>query len=156
MSEPTYFLDDVAQTAREAEVTAADFDNGLNLGGSCAPGIGINMNEGAVIGEPQQFTLLDQHGNPRAAQIGQSIGGFPSVPRTGNQQFTWDRSQPLYSAAGAASSGGQAGTLPDGVIRFGSLPTQAAKDADSSLDGTILNVANATLITLAEGWVAPV
>jgi hypothetical protein len=33
MGEPTVFIDDAAVTAREAEVPAANFDNGMNLGG---------------------------------------------------------------------------------------------------------------------------
>ena len=94
MGNPTYFIDDTAATARKLEVTAADFDGGVNLGGSNAPGLGINMDGGAVVGTPEQFTLLDQHGNARAAQISQHIGG---------------------SGLGA----GAIGTLPDAVIRFG-------------------------------------
>lgn len=135
MGEPTYFIDDVARTAREAEVTAADFDNGMNLGGSNACGIGINMNEGAVVGTPEQFTLLDQFENARAAQISQHIGG-----------------EGLTLVADWPSSGGQEGTLPDAVIRFGTLPTQAAKDADTAVDGTIIPVGNATLSVLLDGW----
>ncbi len=156
-SEATYFIDDIAQTAREAEVTAADFDNGMNLGASNACGIGINMNEGAIVGTPEQFTLLDQNGLARAGQISQHISGLGSVPRTGDQEFTWDRSQPLYTPAGAASSGGQVGTLPDSTVRFGDAPTQAAKDAaEPSIDGTIIPIGNATLTTLAGGWVIQV
>ena len=94
MGEPTFFIDDTAVTAREAEVTAADFNGGANLAGSCACGVGINMNEGAVVGTPEQFTLLDQHGGARAAQISQHIGG---------------------SGLGA----GAIGTLPEAVIQFG-------------------------------------
>lgn len=135
MGEPTYFIDDVARTAREAEVTAADFDNGMNLGGSNACGIGINMNEGAVVGTPEQFTLLDQFENARAAQISQHIGG-----------------EGLTLVADWPSSGGQEGTLPDAVIRFGTLPTQAAKDADTAVDGTIIPVGNSTLTTIEAGW----
>ena len=156
-SPATYFTDDAAVTAREAEAPDADFRNGMNNGGSNAPGIGINMLEGAVVGTPEQFTLLDQFENARAAQISQSIGGLPSVPRTGDQVFTWDRSQPLYSANGAASSGGTEGTAPDSVIQYGDAPTQAAKDAaDPSIDGTIITVGGAALPVLANGWVLQV
>ena len=153
-SPATYFQDDAAVSAREAEVPEASFDNGMNMGGSNSMGQGINMLEGEVVGTPEQFTLLDQFENARAAQISQSIGGLPSVPRTGNQQFTWDRSQALYSANGAASSGGTEGTLPDAVIRFGDAPDQAAKDAadDPSIDGTIIFVGDASLLTLGAGW----
>lgn len=141
MGEPTIFQDDAAKTAREAEVVAASFDNGMNLGGSCAPGLGINMNEGSVVGTPEQFTLLDQRGNARVPQTSQSIGGLPFVDRS---SVPWP------------GSGGTEGTLPDGSIRFGTNPTQAAKDADPALDGTLVPIANAVLNNITEGWVAAV
>lgn len=139
MGELTFFIDDIARTARALEVDAADFDNGMNLGASNAPGIGINMNEGAVVGTPEQFTLLDQHGNAREAQISQSIGGFPFVNR-------------VALAVPYPGSGGTIGTLPDAVIRFGDTPTQAAKDAADDLDGTVIPIGNSTLSVLADGW----
>ena len=75
MAESTYFTDLTTVIAREAEVAAADFDNGMNQGGSCAPGIGINIGGGAVVGTPEQFTLLDQDGDARVPQVTQHIGG---------------------------------------------------------------------------------
>lgn len=137
MADPTSFVDTNAVIARGAEVPLADFGNGCNNAGSCAHGIGINIDGGPVVGTPDQFTLLDQHGNARAAQISQSIGGYPYVAN-----------------AAYPSSGGTEGTAPDSVIRTGTLPTQAAKDADPALDGTIIPVGNATLIDLNAGWVA--
>ena len=128
-SPATYFIDDTAVTARALEVPNASFVNGANNAGSCAPCIGINMLEGAVIGTPAQYTLLDQFGNARAAQISQHIGG-------------------------SGLDVGSSGTLPDAVSRYGDSPTQAAKDADPDLDGTITATANCTLNTLALGWVA--
>jgi len=92
MGNPTAFYDDAAIASRAGELPNASFDNGTNLGGSNACGLGINQGEGAVVGEPQQFTLLDQHGNARAAQISQHIGG---------------------SGLGAGTSG----TSPDAVVR---------------------------------------
>lgn len=92
--EPTYFVDDSVVTIRAAEVPAASFTTGMNNGGSNACGIGINMLAGAVVGTPEQFTLLDQRGLARAAQISQFIGGEP---------------------LGA----GQSGFLPEDVIRYG-------------------------------------
>jgi len=124
--DPCYFIDDAAKAAREAEVPAASFANGANLAGSCAAGIGINMAAGAVVGTPEQFTLLDQFGNARAGQISQHIGGDG------------------YSAAG--TSEGSAGTLPDSTIRTG---------ANGAGDGTIpVPAGNATLASLAAGWTA--
>ena len=146
MGEPTVFIDDAAVAARSAEVPAASFANGMNLGGSNAAGVGINMNEGAVVGEPQQFTLLDQ-GNladgftpaPRVPQTSQHIGGYPYV-----------------AAVAYPSSGGVSGVLPEASIRFGTTPTNAAKEADPALDGTLTPIANSVLNSLAEGWVAAV
>ena len=128
MGEATYFIDDIARAARELEVVDASFVNGMNNGGSNAPGVGINMNEGAVVGTPEQFTLLDQHGNAREAQISQHIGG-------------------------SGLGDGSEGTLPDAVVRFGDAPTEAAKDADPAVDGTIVSLGNSTLSSLAAGWV---
>jgi len=139
MGEPTFMMDESAQTARALENTIADFDNGCNLAGSCAPGVGINMNEGAVVGTREQFTLLDQFGNARAAQISQHIGGTPYVDRG---SVDWP------------SSGGDEGTLPADVIRFGDNPANAAKEAaEPSIDGTIGVIGNSTLNDIAVGWV---
>ena len=136
-SPATTFFDVDARTLREAEVPGATFNNGMNMGGSNAMGIGINMLEGAVVGSDEQFTLLDQHGNARNAQISQSIGGYPYVP-----------------SSDYPSSGGQEGTLPEAVIGFGDSPTQAAKDADPALDGTIIITEASSLLVLDNGWVA--
>lgn len=150
MGFPTFFQDDAAVTARALEVVGASFNNGMNLGGSCAPGIGINMLKGAVVGTPEQFTLLDQ-GNlansftpaARAAQISQSIGGLPYVNRS---TTPWP------------GSGGTTGVLPEAVIQYGEndLPTYDEIAADGELAGTLIPVANCVLNTLALGWVASV
>jgi hypothetical protein len=155
---PTMFRNDTAIAARAAEVPEADFTNGVN-NASCSMGIGINAGGGAVVGTPEQFTLASQFGTEgvadRLSQISQSIGGLPSVPRDGNQEFTWDTSQALYTVAGAASSGGTGGpdgTLPEATIAIVTLPTQAAKDADSSVDGFVTPTGGASLTSLAAGW----
>jgi len=141
-SPATVFVDNTARDARELEIPAASFVNGMNNGASNAPGVGINMLEGAIIGTPEQFTLLDQFGNARAAQISQSIGGFPFVDR-------------VADAVPYPGSGGTEGTAPDAVIQYGNSPTQAAKDAaEPSIDGGINIAANATLNDIALGWVA--
>lgn len=75
MGIPTYFNNPTTVAARALEVVAADFENGMNPGASCAPGIGINMGEGAVVGTPEQFTLLDQAGAVREPQDSSYIGG---------------------------------------------------------------------------------
>jgi hypothetical protein len=72
MGNPTAFRDD--SQARTGEVPTASWVNGVNWGGSCAPGIGINYGEGAVVGTPAQFTLLDQTGAARDPQASAQIG----------------------------------------------------------------------------------
>jgi hypothetical protein len=142
MGNPTAFTDDSARGLREAEVPDANFVNGMNLGGSCAPGLGINAEEGAVVGTPEQFTLLDQNQLARAGQRSQFIGGYP--------YSDFANVYPLSGGAGGPPNG----TQPDAVIYIGSAPTQAQKDADPSLDGTLTNLGAATLTDLAVGWVA--
>jgi hypothetical protein len=75
-NEPTYFLDDSVVSTRAGEVPTASFANGMNAGGSCAPGIGIGENAANVAGTPAQFTLLDQHAAARTPQDSQAIGGI--------------------------------------------------------------------------------
>ena len=74
MSDPSYYLDGTLVSARESEVPDASFANGANAAASCAPGIGINEGEGVVVGDPQQFTLLDQAEAARTPQDSQHIG----------------------------------------------------------------------------------
>lgn len=69
----TYHQDAVTKAAREAEVTAADFDGGVNKGGSCAGGIGINT--GDVDPKTDDWSVLDQAGAARTPQDSQHIGG---------------------------------------------------------------------------------
>jgi len=109
---PTFYIEDATVTIREAEVPNASFDNGMNLAGSCAPGIGINVGGGAVAGDPAQFTLLDQHGGTRIPQTSQHIGG---------------------NGLGA----GVPGTSPDGTIRSGLV----SADGDGTIPGAKDNVA---------------
>lgn len=130
-SPPTFLVDDSVVTTRSLEVPDADFSNGMNVGGSCAPGIGINMLQGAVVGEPQQFTLLDQKGDARAPQTSQFIGG-----------------EPYCDPANWPSSGGQSGFLPEDSLRYG--------DPSDSGDGSITPTANCALNDIAVGWVAGV
>jgi hypothetical protein len=142
MGNPTFFRDDAATALREVEVPDASFTNGMNLGGSNACGIGINAEEGAVVGTPEQFTLLDQNELPRTAQRSQFIGGYPY------SDFAND--YPLSGGAGGPPNG----TQPDAVIFIGSNPTQAAKDSNPALDGTVALLGAATLADIAVGWVA--
>ena len=79
MGNPTYFVDAQAVAARKAEASQSipdsSWDTGLNAGGSCANGLGVNEGEGSVVGTPEQFTLLDQEEDQRTPQNSQLIGG---------------------------------------------------------------------------------
>jgi len=128
MTTPTRFIDATTVAARAAEVPDADFDTGMNSGASNAPGIGINIDGGAVVGEPQQFTLLDQDGDARAPQVGQLIGGDGLTETT-----DWPTS--------------------GGVEGKGTLPIEAATP-DTDGQGGVSVDGNATLVDIAIGWTA--
>ena len=72
---PSFFKDDVAQTAMEARVPTVVVDTGLTFGGGNAPGIGISSQNPGLEESLPNWTLLDQHGNARVSQISQCIGG---------------------------------------------------------------------------------
>ena len=75
MAQQATFIDADARAVRVTENTGASFVDGMN-NASCQPGIGISGGPVNLIGEPQQFTLLDQNGDARAPQLGQSLGGI--------------------------------------------------------------------------------
>ena len=75
MAQAATFIDDTARATRVGEVAGASFLNGMN-NGSCQPGIGISNGPTDLAGSDEQFTLLDQEGNARTPQQGQSIGGI--------------------------------------------------------------------------------
>ena len=139
MSNPdvTAFVDDAAVTAAvttEARQAAESYVGGINAGASNAPGIGINMGGGAVVGTPEQFTLLDQFGDARATQISELLGG-----------------DGITAAADWPGSGGLPETGAAAVIRFG---PQDATYPDGS--GDITFTGNSALTVLATGWVVAV
>jgi len=119
-------------TARKAEVPAADFDAGCNLAASNAPGLGINMAGGAVVGTDEQFTLLDQAGAARTPQDSSVIGG-----------------EGLTTAAEYPSSGGAAGAGVEPILT--GTPT-----TNGDGDVTLVAAQNATLASLSAGWVAAI
>ena len=116
-TDPTFFKDTVAVTARESEVPAASFTNGLNAGASNAAGVGIDIAGGAVSGDPTGCTLLDQDEAARVPQGSQQLGTAV---------------RPILTATNQ---------------------TQAAKDADSALDGEPVITGDAHLQTVGAGWV---
>lgn len=130
MNLPNAFYDDPAIAVRELEVTAASWDTGMNWGASNAPGIGIGTDNTNLEEQLPNWTLLDQHGNARAAQISQLLGG-PGI------------SDP-------STSTGQEGTLPDNVVRLVTNPANVNGQPDN--DAPIVGLGNATLLDLAVGW----
>ena len=128
---PTKFNDSTGQTAREAEVTGANWDNGVNLGGGNSPGVGINQGRGAVVGTPNQFTLLDQKGAARTPQVSQVIGGTGYNPNSN------------YPLSGGISGNGSARAEYVLVVT-----------PDASGDGSAVTNGTANLASLAAGWTA--
>jgi len=123
-------VDDVSVAARALEVPDADFTNGMNVTGSNAPGIGINIAGGAVIGTPEQFTLNDQDNDARTPQVSQLVGGAGYINRG---SVAWP------------SSGGVEGK---GVLFLRGGPQAAAAG-----DGTITFTDNLWLQALSGGWI---
>ena len=62
---------------RSSEVPDASWTSGCNVPGLNAPGIGINIGGGAIVGTPEQFTLLDQNGDARNPQKSGGVGMEP-------------------------------------------------------------------------------
>ncbi len=174
MNLPNAFVDDAAEAAMSQRFPiygGAPEPNYGTGGSSCAsnsPGIGIGTDNpklqealmapdnGAALSGTGSWTLLDQHGNARAGQIGQLIGGNGNVIREGDVATTWDTTQPSYTPSGAASSGGLQGTLPDSTIRLWTNPDNIDVPEDSRPDplGVPVGLGNATLTDLDVGWTA--
>lgn len=127
-----FFQSPTAVAARDAEKidAAGSFENGMNLGASNAPGIGIATGGGVQTTELSEslpnWTLLDQDGDARTPQVSQPIGG------TGLGG--------TYPASGGAAA---KGTEP---VVLG--------EPDASGDGTAVAEGDATLADLAAGWTA--
>ena len=136
MTDPTFYKDATAVTARALENTVASFTNGMNAGGSNAAGVGINIAGGAVVGTAAQFTLLDQDEDVRVPQASQQLGGLAFVDRTGSDE----------------SSGGEEGKGTQPILTA-TNQTQADKDADGDLRGEPVITGDANLQTLSAGWV---
>ena len=76
MLNPTYTYDFLSANVRTPEVgDGSCFIGGVNNAGLNTPGIGIGVDAGAIVGTPEQFTLLNQHELPRSPVIGGAIGG---------------------------------------------------------------------------------
>lgn len=121
----TSFQNATAVTARKLEVTAADFDGGVNNAASNAPGIGIAVGQANAAGTDEQFTLLDQAGAVRVPQDSAHIGVT-----------------------------GLGGTLPSsgGASGPGVVPIDTVTN-DAGAVGEVTKTGTANLQTLAAGWV---
>jgi hypothetical protein len=106
MGNPTFYIDTSAVAARTSEVPDASFINGMNAGGSNACGVGVNADEGAVVGTPAQFTLLDQAGAARTPQLSSILGSLiPSALFIGTNSATGDGTPASLGGATLASLG---------------------------------------------------
>jgi hypothetical protein len=70
---PTYARNETTVTARESDVPLADFDDGLNLGASNAPAVGVNT--GNPNPKLSDWTVNTQFGVTRDPQLSMHIGG---------------------------------------------------------------------------------
>ena len=69
----TFYVNPSTLTTRKSEVPNADYDDGCNKAGSCAPAIGICT--GIVDSKIEDWSVLDQAAAPRTPQDSQHIGG---------------------------------------------------------------------------------
>lgn len=113
---PVFLVVDATVTTRSAEVPDANFDNGCNVAASCAHGLGINYDGGAIVGTANQFTLLDQNGDARVPQTANLIGGN-------------------------GLGDGVAGSLPDPAIRSGTPSTEGDGEV-TPIANAVLNTLN--------------
>ena len=158
---PTFYTDLAADGLRQTEtlIAAASWETGGAAGASNASGLGIDIGGGSLPAETgfngigMNWTLKDQEDADRTPQVSQVIGGYGYVDRENNVVTTWDQSQPLYTALGAASSGGVSG---GGDSTVDSVYT--ATNPDNLANGTPNPVGfptitgDATLADLTSGW----
>lgn len=168
MTDATYFFPaDLAGGANaKLRVPLANWENGANPNAGNNSGIGINVGGGALPvvsgrnSEGYNWTLRQQMLwifnplllTPRVPQGACCIGCQADVPRAGNVTTTWDKSQPLYSLAGALSSGGLTGAF----MVVSPISTGSNPDNDSNgkpvKGASPVNTGSAYLNTLEEGW----
>jgi|TARA_R110000803_G_C11910007_1_gene313124 hypothetical protein len=99
---PTYYVNAATQAVREGQVPDADFDSGMNAGGSNACGIGIGPAVN-IVGTTNQFTLLDQTPAARTPQLSQPIGG---TALGAGSSTAPDAADPIRFGTNAASGNG--------------------------------------------------
>lgn len=165
MANGTFFYPNAFQGGPQARarVPNAQWYNGVNPGAGKNIGIGINIGGGKlpdVTGANSvgmNWTLLDQGLQdtvPPRARVPQGacpLGCSADVVRVGNTTTTWDVSQPSYTPAGAASSGG----LPPVFAYFGSIGVGSNPNnvGGFPVEGAApIDIGEATLATLIDGW----
>lgn len=138
---PTIFVQRAAVTIRAAQVSAANFGNACNPAASNAPGIGItepltNLPAFTTVTGPN-WSLLDQFGAARTPQVSQVIGG---------EGVTTSADWP--GSGGTSGNGPGAGENVEMVIN----PDNVNGVPDPAYPAPTID-GNATLATLAAGWV---
>ena len=169
MANFTYFIPSNFQGMDQAILRNpnAQWYNGGNPNAGNNSGIGINIGGGflpEITGENSigyNWTLKQQSlaafvsppaQAPRTPQGACPIACSANVLRTGNVATTWDTAQPLYTPAGAASSGG----LNKFFQQFAAIVT--GSNPDNTEDGlpdynsSPVSTGSAHLNTLEEGW----
>jgi hypothetical protein len=135
----TTFRATAAIASREAEANQTipdlSWTNGMN-NGSCQPGVGVGYDNPNLVGTDEQFTLLDQ-----------GFGG------TGGQTPVIRVPQLSQALGGSGLGDGVEGNGTEFIVAVMN-PTQAAKDGDPDLRGSVTVNGTGNLQTLAVGWVA--
>jgi len=107
----TYELNETVATARSAEVPDASFSDGVNRGGSNAPGVGINT--GNFDPKAEDWPRIED----TAARTSQHIGGVPDVDGdTGTNGFPIQVIQGADTDDNVAFVEAEALTAPDAVL----------------------------------------
>ena len=122
----TYYVDSTARTARESEVSLADFDGGMNDSASNAPGIGVNT------------------------------GGYDPKPSDWSQTAVVDERMQDSQIFGEAASGLNCIDATFGataLVGFSVTAAPVAADAaiDLDVDGTGFAIVNRTGVTIPTG-----
>jgi hypothetical protein len=135
------FVDRAAVDIRDGEVTAANWGNGGNAAASNAPGIGItspltNLPAFTTVTGPN-WSLLDQFSVARTPQVSQVIGG-----------------EGVTTSADWPGSGGISGngSAHGEEVNFATMPADVSGVPDPTYPAPTVT-GNATLTTLAAGWV---
>ncbi len=105
---PNFYRLATTVTARKLEVPNANFDNGVNVGGSNSPVIGVATDHPNLTGDPSGWTLLDQRGGNRIPQESQHIGGDGTAE--GSEGFADGNAELFNNSDSGDGSGGVIGT----------------------------------------------